>query len=258
MNISALTLAAALAISGAAFAESPFVGSWKLDTAKSRFTGDTMTYTKTATGYHYSNGSTVAYDFADDGKPYVTMIAGRTTTWTKAADGGWDVVFAADGKVLTKAHRTLSPDGATLTTTYEEYRPDGTTVHESDVYKRVSGASGIEGKWEDIKVDAAADTLMISPAAPKTYKVEYPTQKIEIMAHTDGSPSVVSGPTVPPGATATFSAPDSRKWTYTNKLGPKIMGEGIMTVSPDGAVLTDTSWVEGKEMEKSVEIYTRQ
>ena len=258
MNISALTLIAALTLSGAAVAESPFVGSWKMDVAKSTFTGDTMTYTKTATGYHYSNGGVFAYDFADDGKPYTTMVAGRTTQWTKTGDGAWDVVFTADGKVLTKAHRTLSPDGSMLTTTYEEYRPDGTTVHESDVYKRVSGASGIEGKWEDIKVDAAPDTLMISSAAPMTYKVEYPTQKMEIMAHTDGSPSVVKGPTVPAGATASFMKADDHKWTYINKLGPKVMGEGIMTVSADGSMLTDTSWAEGKEMEKSVEIYSRQ
>jgi hypothetical protein len=258
MIIRALTLAAALTVSGAAFAESPFVGSWKMDVAKSTFTGDTMTYTKTATGYHYSNGSTFAYDFADDGKPYTTMIAGRTATWTKTGDGGWDMVFAIDGKVLTKAHRTLSPDGSTMTTTYEEYRPDGTTVHESDVYKRVSGSSGLAGKWEDIKVDAAPDTLVISPAAPMTYKVEYPTQKLTIMAHTDGSPSVVSGPTVPAGATASFMTADDHKWTYINKLGGKVMGEGIMTVSADGAMLTDTSWTEGKEAEKTAEVYTRQ
>ena len=185
MNISALTLAAALTLSGAAFAESPFVGSWKMDVAKSTFTGETMTYTKTATGYHFSNGSTFSYDFADDGKPYTTMIAGRTATWTKTGDGAWDMVFAIDGKTLTKAHRTLSPDGSTMTTTYEEYRPDGTTVHESDTYKRISGASGLEGKWEDIKVDAAPDTLMISKAAPMTYKVEYPTQKVTFLTHTD-------------------------------------------------------------------------
>lgn len=258
MTISALTLAAALTLSGVAYAESPFVGSWKMDAAKSTFTGDTMTYTKTATGYHYSNGSTVAYDFADDGKPYVTMVAGRTTSWSKAPDGGWDVAFAVDGKVVTKAHRTMSPDGATMTTSYEEYRPDGTTVHESDIYKRVSGSSGIEGKWEDIKVDAASDVLMISQASPMTYKVEYPTQKIEIMTHADGSPSMVKGPTVPVGATAVFKAADGHKWTYVNKLGDKVMAEGMLSVSADGAVLTDTSWVEGKEMEKSVEVYTRQ
>ena len=258
MKLSALTLVAALTLSGAAFAESPFVGSWKMDVSKSTFTGDTMTYTKTATGYHYSNGSTFSYDFADDGKPHTTMIAGRTATWTKTADGGWDVTFSADGKVLTKAHRTLSSDGATMTTSYEEYRPDGTTVHESDVYKRVSGSSGIEGKWEDIKVDAASDTMMISPGTSMTYKVEYPTQKIVIMAHTDGSPSVVKGPTVPPGATASFTKADDHKWTYINKLNGKVISEGILSVSADGAMLTDTSWVEGKEMEKTAGVYTRQ
>jgi hypothetical protein len=31
-----------------------------------------------------------------------------------------------------------------------------------------------------------------------------------------------------------------------------------MTVSADGAMLTDTSWTEGKEMEKTSEVYARQ
>ncbi len=258
MNITALTLAATLAVSSAAFAESPFVGSWKMDVAKSSFTGDTMTYTKTAKGYHYSNGSTFAYDFADDGKPYTTMIAGRTTTWTKAPDGGWDIAYLVDGKVLTKAHRTLSADGSTFTTTYEEYRPDGTTVHESDVYTRVSGASGLEGKWKSVKVDAASDAVMISPMTSMSYKLEFPAAKTTVTAKLDGSPEPVVGPTVPAGVTSSFKKAEVSKWTYSNSLAGKVMGEGIMTVSADGSTLTDTSWVPGKESEKSMEVYDRQ
>jgi hypothetical protein len=61
----ALILLAASA--GCAVAESPFAGTWKLNTEKSKFTGDTFSYTSTATGFHYSNESTVEYNFAIDG-----------------------------------------------------------------------------------------------------------------------------------------------------------------------------------------------
>ncbi len=174
-------------------AESPFVGTWKMNASKSTFAGDTMTYDKTATGYHFTNGSTIAYDFGHDGKPYPTVIPGRTTTWMKASDGGWDIVFIADGKPLTKAHRTLSADGSTMTTTYEEYRGDGTTVHESDIYTRVSGKDGLVGKWRSVKVDAASDTLMISPVSSMTYKIEYPQNKVVLTPTLDGAPDAGCG-----------------------------------------------------------------
>ena len=258
MKISALTLAFALAFSGAAFAESPFVGSWKMDAAKSNFTGETLIITKTATGYHYSNGSAMNYDFADDGKPYPMVFPGHTTTWTKSGDGGWDVAFTANGKVLTKVHRTLSADGSTITSTYEEYRPDGTTAHESDVYTRVSGGTGLDGTWKSVKVDAADDAVMISPVTSMSYKLDYPTSKMVVTAKLDGSPASIVGPTVPAGVTSSFKKADPSKWTYSNMLAGKVMGEGIMTVSTDGSTLTDTSWNPGKEDEKTVEVYDRQ
>src|SRR6266849_2202506 len=72
-------------VSAAAAVDSPWVGTWKLDMAKSNFTGDTVTYSKTPAGlYHISDGSTVSYDFAVDGKEYPTS-SGNKTTWTERA-----------------------------------------------------------------------------------------------------------------------------------------------------------------------------
>jgi hypothetical protein len=64
-------------------ADSPFAGNWKLNVEKSKLTGDTLTYSATSTGYHYSNGATLEYDFAADGKDYA-MIADRTVLGQKA------------------------------------------------------------------------------------------------------------------------------------------------------------------------------
>lgn len=73
----------------AAAADSPLAGTWKPSVEKGKFTGDTFTFTASATGFHYTNGSTVSYDFATDGKDYPT-IADRTVAWTKAGDNAWD------------------------------------------------------------------------------------------------------------------------------------------------------------------------
>src|SRR5579862_9239552 len=98
-------------------ADSPWVGTWKLDPSRSHFTGDTFTLTKARGNLlHYSDGSTASYDFGVDGKEYKTW-ANRSTTWTPAGDNAWDTVTRADGKVLVKSHRQLSADGKTLTMT---------------------------------------------------------------------------------------------------------------------------------------------
>jgi hypothetical protein len=155
-------------------AGSPFAGTWKLNVAKSKFTGDTFTYSKTATGFHFSNGGPVAYNFAVDGKDYPTL-ADRTTAWTGAGKNAWDAVTKAHGTVLTKTHRVLSADGKTLTAAYTEYRPDGTVVHESDVYARVSGGSGLAGKWKDVKFQAASDTMTVATPSAGRFEIDIPS-----------------------------------------------------------------------------------
>lgn len=236
---------------------SPFDGTWKLDIAKSKFTGDTMTYTKTATGYRYSNGGPVSYAFAVDGKDN-TVVPGRTMAWTKAADGGWDVVAKANGKVMSKAHRTISADGKTLTSTYTEYRPDGTTVHESDVYTRISGDKGLAGEWRDTKVQSASDTMKIATSAGGGYQIDYPAFKEAIAGKTDGNLVAAKGPTLPTGAMIGYKADGPRKWTFNGGIGGKTYFSGVMTVSDDGKTMTRRSWVPGKESEASTEVYVKQ
>jgi hypothetical protein len=241
---------------GSAHAASPFVGHWKLDVAKSHFAGDTMTFVKTSSGFQTSGGS-VTYAFAIDGKDY-PMFPGRTTAWTKTGDGAWDIVIKGDGKVLTKAHRVLSPDGKRLMTTYVEYRPDGATSTEKDVYDRLSGTDGLAGKWKDVKVDAATDAIDIAVPGPGLFRLEQPSYKQVIVGKTDGSAATLTGPTLPPGAAAKYKAVGLDKWEYTFLLGAKVFGKGVMKVSPDGKMLTDTSWAPGKEDERSMAVYLKQ
>lgn len=75
--------------SAALAADNPFAGTWKLNVEKSKLAGDTFCYTATATGFEYSNGSTVKYSFATDGKDYLAF-PGQTVSWTKSGDNTWD------------------------------------------------------------------------------------------------------------------------------------------------------------------------
>jgi hypothetical protein len=239
--------------------DNPWVGTWKLDIAKSHFTGDTFTYTKTANGMmHYSNGSTINYDFGIDGKEYKTVYD-RSTIWTAVGDNSWNTVAMAKGNVLAKSHREISSDGTTLTITVERTRPDGSAYNEKDVYVRESGTTGLVGKWRSTKVTiSAADTYVVSSPAPGVFRMEYPEYKWVMEGKPDGTSNPVSGPTMPPGDTFSFKMLSPRELSYTNAVDGKPTGYGTQTLSADGKTLTDVGWSPGKESEKSTSVYVKQ
>jgi len=255
LGIALLILAAG---AGSALADgSPFAGSWKLNTAKSKFTGDTFAYTATPTGFHFSDGGPLAYDFAINGKDY-PVVADRTMAWTKAGADSWDTVTKAKGKVLSRGHRTLSADGKTLTESFVEYRADGTTANETDVYARVSGRPGLAGEWKDVKVKTTSDTMTIATPSAGRYEITYPADKQTIAGATDGTPAKLGGPNIPPGLKIAYVASGPTTWRWTVGIDGKVFDKGVMTLSADGKTMTRKSWVPGKESEAEIDVFDRQ
>jgi len=239
-------------------ADSPFAGTWKLKVEKSKFAGDIFTYTATAAGFHYSNGATVEYDFATDGKDY-PVIADRTISWKKAGDSAWDAVSKDDkGTVLSKAHRVLSAGGEKLTVSYTSYRPDGTTDEGSDEYVRVSGGPGLAGKWKNVKAKTTTDSFTIDVPSPGQVAIAYPSYKETASGPTDGTPITLKGPNIPDGVFVSYKAVGPDKWEFSEALNDKVLSKGTMTVSSGGKVLTTVSWVPGKESEKATAVYDKQ
>ena len=183
-------------------ADNPWIGTWKLDLAKSQFTGETFSYSKSANGLmHYSDGSTISFDFGIDGKEYKSAF-NRTTTWSAAGDNAWDSVTKADGNVLANFHRVLSADGKTLTITATGTRPDGTAFNDVTVYKRVTGTKGLVGKWRSTKVEISAPgTVVMSIPSSGVWRLEFPGYKNTVEGKADGTDLPVIGPTAPPGWT---------------------------------------------------------
>lgn len=244
---------------GMAGTNDAWLGSWKLDKAKSNFAGDTMTYSKSANGlYHYSDGSTESFDFGTDGKEY-PALHGRTTTWTAAGDHAWDSETKAKGTVLYKAHRALSDGDKTLTITGTGTKPDGSTFNESSVYTRVSGTSGLVGKWRSIKSDAGSpDLFVVTSPSPGVFHYEIPDYKQSTEGKLDGSDHPVTGPTAPPGLTFGGKFDSPTKLSYVLKFDGKPTMYGRQTMAADGASYTDVSWSPGKEDEKSTAVYVKQ
>ena len=259
MKYVALGLLLVAAGAGAASAaDSPFAGTWQLNVEKSKLAGATLTYTATATGFQFSNGSTVKFDFATDGKDY-PVIPGRTVSWTKSGDNTWDSVYKdGHGTVVSKVHRVLSADGKTMTVVSTDYHADGTTSQETDVRERVSGGPGLAGTWKEVKVSVTSHTVIISSPSAGHIKYQIPRAKEVLEGPLDGTPSPVQGPNAPEGATVAFKqlAPTKIGWTYASK--GTVLEKGLDTLSADGRTLTSVSWAPGKESEKTIEVFEKQ
>jgi hypothetical protein len=246
---------------GAAFAaDSPWNGTWKLDQAKSQFTGGTMTVSKGAGNtLHFSDGSTTEFDFALDGKERKAW-ANRTAIWTAPGKNTWDTVIKADGKVLATGHRTLSEDGMTLTETWTGTRPDGSAFREEDVLTRTSGTDGLVGSWRVTKVTGGGgpQEFVISVPAPGSVHYEIPDMKVSVAGRTDGSDIPLKGPTTPPGMTIAFQSLTPTKMRYVMKIDGKTDNIGEQTLAADGHSFTDVNWSPGKEGEKTTGVYIKQ
>jgi hypothetical protein len=252
-----LALLAMAAVSPCFAADSPWNGTWKENQARSRLSGDTITYTAKGGGqFHFSNGGSIEYDFACDGKAYPTL-GDRTVTCTGTSEAGFDFTTAAHGTVLSKYHRSFSPDGATMMIHGTAMRPNGTSDDFDETYKRLSGRHGLAGKWLDVKDKETVENVMVMQVDGNMLHIEEPAQKEVIDAKLDGSDGKVNGPNIPPGAAPTYKKDGANKLDFTIKLNGKVLYEGTYTLSPDGKSFVESEWVPGKMAEKDRVVYEK-
>ena len=101
------------------------------------------------------------------------------------------------------------------------------------------------------------DVMKIMVPAAGRYEMVSPIYKSTVAGTTDGRPAPMKGPTVPPGAMVAYKAAGRTIWDYAIMIKDKTYAKGMLTVSPDGKTLTDTSWTPGKESEKSMAVYDK-
>jgi hypothetical protein len=238
--------------------DSPFTGTWKLDPSKSHLTGSTFTYSKAPNGLmHFDNGA-ASGDFGIDGKEYPTTD-GHTTTWTANNDHSWTSVNKFNGTVIGTTHRELSADGKIYTLHAVGKQADGTPYDETLVYTRVSGTSGLIGKWRDTKyTQQESSTMTISFPSTEVIKWEFLEDKGSVTGMTDGSDLPYTSPTISGNFTISVKMDGPRMLSNTTKRDGKTIQYGTDTVSADGKTITDVSWTPGKESEKQTGIYIKQ
>ena len=232
-------------------------GTWKLDPAKSQLTGDTFTYSMNPNGtIHYTNGGPVQFDFSCDGKDY-TELADYTTSCKQVSDTVYSGTEKKDGKVLSTWQRVISPDGKTMTITSKGTRPDGTAFTNVNTYERVSGTSGLAGKWKNLKSTSSVAGLMTISRSGSEVTLRYPHAEQVVTAKLDGSPAPLTGPTLPPGVTVSIKPVGSNAIDEVTTFKGKVFAEDMLTLNSDGTTITDVSTTPGQS-DKQTYVYEKQ
>jgi hypothetical protein len=258
-RIARFCLAVLIAAGVASAADSPFAGTWKLNLAKSEFTGTTISIEQTAAGAMKYTAEGQSYTFNVDGKPYPGPF-GSTAAWTQVNPTTWQAVWKMEGKgtVLSTDAIVVSADGRTLTITSKGTTPNGESFENVTEYRRAAGTAGLVGTWKSTKVQLSSPEIVkMSATDGGGLRWDLPAYKASVDLKFDGKDYTATGPTVPPGITLSLRQTESRSFELVQKFGGKIVYRGTYTVSPDGKTMTVFSTAEGTQ-EKVKAVYDRQ
>ncbi len=151
IRVGAAVFAVLLLSAATAFAADAWIGSWKLDLAKSKYSGpapksQSLKFEATAAGIKLTSDGVDA-----DGKAihaeYVSNFDGKDVAWTgnanadtaapKRIDGSsYENVWKKGGKVTVTAKVVVAKDGKTLTVTQTGTDAKGQAVSSTAVYSR--------------------------------------------------------------------------------------------------------------------------
>ncbi len=143
--------AATVVVGGSAFAGDNWVGTWKLDPAKSHLAANavqaqTLTFESTPAGIKLVSTGTDA-----QGKPtktaYTSKFDGKDVPWTgnpladtacpkRIDDYSYENVWKKDGKPVVTSRISVSKDGKTLTINQSEKDASGAPIKSVAVYDR--------------------------------------------------------------------------------------------------------------------------
>jgi len=234
----------------AAFAQSPFDGTWVSDLGAAQFDKKPHTYELKNGMYTCStcvpkiNVKADGTDQAVSGSNYYNTMAihetGANTT---------EEIDKKDGKVMYKDWMTVSADGKTLTDKWEddsEEKPVTGEVMLTRIGKGAAGAHAISGSWRTekmqnmssngltINLKGTADGLALSDTNGASYDAKF-----------DGKDYPVKGD--PGGTMVSLKKIDDHTIEETDKRNGKVVSVGRMTVAADGKKMTYV----GHDMERN-------
>lgn len=214
-----------------------FLGTWKLNTAKSNIKQSQLSVTKAASGDITVTLQGLVQTTRFDGKERPSVM-GSTAIWTETSPRSWKTVYRMANVDNNIDEYSLSPDGKTLTmkTTFLVPKRSEQTM----VFTRVSGGPGLLGVWKAETVQNDANEFAIASSDGAHVTVTWPAWGGTSTMTPDGTDAPVTGdPTaVAPGTTSSFKVTGPNSFDVTLKMNRETFSLGHCTLSADGKTLT--------------------
>jgi hypothetical protein len=116
--------------------QNPFAGTWKFNPAKSRLSGQTVTYTAQGSGFAVKSGA-VTFTLMPDGKDHPGPFQDTANAFKQIDPHTWEQVSKLKGRTMATSRFVVSGDERTLTVTTDGTRPDGERLHNVTVFERL-------------------------------------------------------------------------------------------------------------------------
>ncbi len=177
-----------------------------------------------------------------NGLPY-EVNPSDTVTWKQTGSGRFERQSVLRGQLSSIRRITISNGGNTLTEETERHLPDRTALITA-VYARTSGTgAGLAGSWtlKSLKSDKP-EQIVLSGLAMNTLQYTNSTTGVTYTATLDNRPVPVTGPGVAAGSTiALLRQLDDYTIVSTLSRNGVVTSNGLITISPDGKVMTTTT-----------------
>jgi hypothetical protein len=227
-----------LAFAGVSHAGEPsLAGNWKLNLAKSQFSGGTITIDKKPSGLMHFFGGGFEFDFDTSGKEFPAPDGG--TISAKQVDPS-TILFTGKMNGKQMSTYTLTAKGDTLTSVMKANKPDGSVLEQTTTSKRVSGGPGVMGKWKAAEVKGAPSSLKITIDATGV-SIDFPEFQMSVKGKLDGKDYPVTQAGSSTKQVWTLERVGTNGIKITEKMGGKPLNVDTFTLSADGKTLTDDS-----------------
>lgn len=227
-------------------AKDPFVGTWKLNQAKSKITGEQNTIKDLGGNKYTITFGNISDTLVADGTDQPVHF-GHTQSITKEGLNVWKIVTKKEGRVLSTAMLRLSHDGKTMDVEISGKRPDGTAFHNHVALRRVAGTKGFAGKWESTQLKIGSPSLWeIKPYDGNGLSFITPAEHEHQNVKFDGKDYPDVGPNVPAGATSSGRRLNERTLEMTDRIKGTVMDTVQYRVSLDNKRMTLTVHEKGQ------------
>jgi hypothetical protein len=231
---------------GTAAAQTPFVGTWKLNQDKSQLAGDTMKFGPAQGDSIELKAGGITYSFRVDGKNYA-MPSGNIAIWRQTSPSTWTTEYRkTDGSLLSRDSWQLSSDGQKLSVTTSGVKADGDLYTDTAEYARTAGSNGLMGAWKSTEVKLSSPSeFNIGEVGLDKLVLKVPAMKVTCEVTTDGKEVAVEGPDIPSGLRLSLTRTGPYTFKLVQKLNGNVISRSVYTVSEDRETMTEVGGAPG-------------